>query len=268
MQLSSRIIKHDHIEYDDIGVAVADIRLEDNLESNIVEVKTSYVQDKVVDTVDIDVMRNEITKKLYIENEHVLQQLQKKREQEAKIEAEKLKEKAREEAEKLKEKAKEEGLKIGIREGYEKGIKDSQIEANEIKNSAISLIKQSEKQVKEYFAENQNNIIRLAGDMAESIVHSTIDLSSDNILMIIKPIIQLYEKNENIIITCHPSNSTLLKSKLDQLKEIQPNSRFTILEDNNLEENGCIIENENQIIDLQIKKQINSIIKDLYNLED
>ena len=57
-------------------------------------------------------------------------------------------------------------------------------------------------------------------------------------------------------------------SRVEELKAVCPNGRFIILEDGNLEDKGCTIENESQIIDLQIRKQIDSIIRDLNALEE
>jgi flagellar assembly protein FliH len=68
-------------------------------------------------------------------------------------------------------------------------------------------------------------------------------------------------------LTCHPDTMTFLEDNIEKLKEANQGIRFILLKDENLEKNGCTIENESQIIDLQIGKQINSIIEDLRNME-
>ena len=214
-----------------------------------------------VEIVDIDQIRAEITEKIYLESKQERQALMDKALKDAMEEALK-------EAEILKKEAIDKGHKEGFREGYKKGLTDCQVECDEIRKNALNMIDQAEKETKKYFKDNQENIIKLSGDMAESIVHATIDLSSENLLMLIKPIIDQNDRNELIIITCHPDNHELLKENKEQLEVCAPNARFVILLDNNLEKNGCIIENENQIIDLQIRKQIDSIIKDIRSLED
>lgn len=260
IQLSSRIIKNTHITYAEEGISVADIKLDVNIQNNLL---TDEPNDEAhedinenIEIVNIDLIKEEITKKIYLENKQERQALINNAIKEA-----------REEAEKLKKEAIEEGYKEGFKQGYDKGITDCLIECKEIKRDALNLIDQAEKEVKRYFSENQDNIIRLAGDMAESIVHTTIDISSESVLLLVKPIIDLNERNELIVITCQPDNFDFLKKNKAKLEVAAPNARFVILKDNNLEKNGCIIENENQIIDLQIKKQVASIIKDILSLE-
>ena len=60
-------------------------------------------------------------------------------------------------------------------------------------------IRQAEAEVSDYIVENRTNLINLAGEMAESIVHKTIDTSSENVLSLIKPIIEQYESYKKIL---------------------------------------------------------------------
>lgn len=264
MQWSYKIIKNKNISYGEEGISISNIKLDPTVEEDLASYDTELEaeseleqeDEELVEEVDIEAIRAEIRQELLMQNQQ---------------ERERLLEDTRQEAlnmaDEIKEQAKEEGYKVGLQEGYKKGIEESQAECNEMKDNAISLLNEAEQEVKEYFQDNKAEIIKLAGDMAESIVHKTIDLSHENILMLIKPIVQLYEKKENIIITCHPDNISLLKARIRHLEEVSPNSRFIILEDANLEKNGCVIENESQIIDLQIKKQVDSIIEDIGKLE-
>ena len=182
---------------------------------------------------------------------------------------------AREEIERLQKEAINKGYEKGYNKGFDQGFeegankafKECEDQCNEIKQNALGLIKQSEVQVDDYINENKANIIKLAGVMAESIVHKTIDTSSDKVLSLIKPIIEQYRSTENIILTCHPESLAFLEENIGKLEEANPGARFILLKDINLEKNGCTIENESQIVDLQIGKQINSIIEDLKNME-
>ncbi len=181
---------------------------------------------------------------------------------------------ANKEAKEVLEEAKKQGFEVGLKEGfakgYNQGIEEAKIEASNIKENAIQIVKDAQDYVSDYYKQSHDEIIKLAADMAEAIVHTTINESSENIMMLVKPIMQRFGKTGSIIITCHPDSVNYLKLYQYKLEEICPNTIITILEDGNLEQNGCIIENENQIIDLQIKKQIESIlesIKDMDNME-
>lgn len=264
MQLSYRIIKNGQIAYGEKGVSVADINTSKFIENDEEEVLEPTVEEDLEEAVDIEKIKEEIEEEI---KEKIRQQLYLENEKTKKDLMERTLKKLNEEAEIVKREAAQQGYRKGLEEGFEKGLADCQDECSRMKNAALDMFKQAEEEVKSYFNDNKEKIIQLAGDIAESIVNTTIDLSSENILSLIKPIIQQYEKNESIIITCHPSKSELLKTKLSELEELGQTARLTILGDGNLDKNTCIIENENQIIDLDIRKQINSIIMEMKDLE-
>lgn len=266
MRLSYKIIKNKDIAYSEERKTLTDIKLEgnfDELDEIIDEVKEEIEIEEVEveEPIDIELIKKEIEEKFTLENEELRRELL------ANIELEARK-KAEEEAAIAKQEAAEEGYKDGLKHGYQRGIQEAKGVCDEMKKTALDLIQQAKEEVEKYYSENKANIIRLAGDMAENIVNETIDLSSENILMLIKPIINLNERNELIVITCHPDKFEFLKKRKSELELAAPNARFVLLSDNNLEKNGCIIENENQIIDLQIRKQIESIVNDIRSMEE
>ncbi|NLY45165.1 MAG: hypothetical protein GX053_04150 [Tissierella sp.] len=161
----------------------------------------------------------------------------------------------------------DEGTKKGLENGYLQGVIDAQDEANQIKKNALNMLNKAGDEVDKYMAENQGRIIDLAAQMAESIIHSTIDSSSENILQLIRPIIQQFRKVETVIITCNPHSYDYLKKSLYQIEKKYEDIKFVLFEDDGLEKNGCIIENENQIIDLQIGKQLKNIVEKIKNME-
>ena len=129
------------------------------------------------------------------EIENIREEIYKQVHQEAEAESAKIIEMIMTEAEDIKAQAKAQGREIGIREGHEQGFNEgyaeglqaglveAKNESIEIKNKAISIIEQAEKNIEEYFNHNKSNIIKLAAEMAESIIHCKIDTSADNILM-------------------------------------------------------------------------------------
>lgn len=259
MQSSYRIIKKQDISGIEEFKAVDteyEVDKEYELEIEIPEEDEEGKEEKY----DIEQIEREIRKSLYEETE---------------IERANIIKEAHEMAEKLKLESRKQGFDKGYKEGYEEGygkgyrdgIDKTKEEAELIKENALSLISQSEEHVTNYLAENRERIIQLAADMAESIVHHTIDTSTDNILMLIKPILQSYDKKDNIIISCNSANYEYIDNRRQQLRDICPDSNIVIMKDDNLEENGCVLENEKQIIDLQIRKQIESILEEIRELE-
>lgn len=161
----------------------------------------------------------------------------------------------------------EKGHKEGIKTGFLQGIDNAKEEASEIKESAINLLKDSQKKVGEYFDKNRQNIIDLAVQMAESITHFTIDTHNEDIMQLIKPIMKQFKKVGNVIITCNPKNYEYIRRSIYEIEKKYENVNFIILEDETLEKNGCMIENDNQIIDLQIRKQLDNIVEKIKNME-
>jgi flagellar assembly protein FliH len=157
---------------------------------------------------------------------------------------------------KIKEAAREECARDGYNEGFQRGFMEGKLEAEELRKNAFRLIEDAEKKVSEYFEEYEERILRFAAKIAEKIVHQTIDHHSEDVMLIAKKTLQEYGKAENIIITCNPENADSVKEHFSEIEKLCPNAHVIILEDKSVEKNGLIIENENQITDLQIKKQI------------
>ena len=178
---------------------------------------------------------------------------------------------AQDEAVEIKKKAQESGYEAGysraLEEGYRDGLEKAEKEMKEAKENSLDLIVQAEGMVNDYVKENENRIIRLAADMAESIVGFSIENSSDGILNLVKPVVAEYSKKEKIIISCNPVRYDFLKSNLKELEEISPDTKFFVFKDENLGLNDCIVESEDQFIDLGIKGQLDSIINTIKHME-
>lgn len=202
------------------------------------------------DTAEIVNIKDEIEKKILSNAEKQKQKII----EAGKIEAEEFKQE-------YMKKGYEEGYKKGYEQGYEQSVDEAKNEAAMIRKDALDLIHRAQDEVLKYFDENKNDIINLAGDMAESIANMEIDLSQENIVSLLKPALHKFRNKENIIINCHPSNADYVRLSMYKLENICQNAKIIILEDASLEENGCTIEDEEQIMDLQIKKQIKEIFE-------
>ena len=220
-------------------------------------------EEKEIELIDTEAIREEIRSQILEEIRENIQEERANIIRNATVEAENLKAEATKQGQEL---GLKKGYEQGYPQGYKEGLDEARLESIEIKNNALSMIEQAEKNIEDYFKANKDNIINLAAEMAESITHYTIDTSSENILMIINPILQKYGKKGNITISCHPDSIEHLKEHLHQLEDSYPESKFILFEDGNLDRNGCIVENKTQIIDLQIKKQLDSIIEDIKDI--
>ncbi|WP_319469822.1 FliH/SctL family protein [uncultured Trichococcus sp.] len=182
-----------------------------------------------------------------------------------------------EEADRIKHKAKEEGMlqgkELGMQEGfqagYEKGRQEGLATVSKIRVSLLNQLKEADVLVSTYYKENKKAIIELAAQMAEQIVHHSIDRTDETIMLLLDPILKKMEKNEPFItITVRPEDAVLVKSKVTEHETDEFTARYIVLSDDTLEKNGCIIECSRSIIDLQIKKQLAAIVADLNVLGD
>ncbi|MFZ7131494.1 MAG: FliH/SctL family protein [Eubacteriales bacterium] len=252
--LSYKIIKNDIVHCDEESLSIIDTKVKEYPQPPTHKASSPYALQEEIWDYDAErkKIKDEITKELAVEKEKMLQALM-------------------EECNILKETAVKEGYQKGYQQGIENGIHEGMVKAKEeaaiIKNNAVSMIEQAQREVKEYFTENRKELIQLAIDMAESVIHTHIDNSSENMMLLIKPILQQYGKKENIIISCHPDNTDFVKGNLYEIQNLCPGTKVFILENKNLEKNGCMIENEHQIIDLQIKRQLSNIVSLLTQME-
>lgn len=176
-------------------------------------------------------------------------------------EADRIKQTAR--AEGLQE-GKETGMREGFLVGYENGRQAGVESLSSLKESLLNQLKETDKLVAAYYRENTKAIVALAAQMAEQIVHHTIEASDEKLMLLLDPILKRMEKNEPFItITVRPEDAETIKTKVKAHEADEFTARYVVLGDDTLEKHGCIIESSRSIIDLQIKKQLAAIIADL-----
>lgn len=170
-------------------------------------------------------------------------------------------EKAKEELEKEREKALAQARNQGFEEGYMAGKEEGYEETLAFRKNAITMMEEAEVLSKEYLDKNEEKIIQLSARIAERIVGETLQTQEDSLMLLARPILQEYGKTENVIVTCHPDKVAFMKCQIPEIKAMCPKAHVLILQDKNLEENDILIENENQITDLSIRKQIARFIE-------
>lgn len=151
----------------------------------------------------------------------------------------------------------------GYSEGYNKAIREAREEAKSIKEDSLNLLADAKIYRDDYIRENEKNIYVLAKAMAENIIDYAVDIKEENILLLLKPLLSNYLKEENLIITSRKETKKVLEENLGALESICPNTRFVFLEDNFIEKNSFIIEDSNSIIDLDIKTQLANMLKEI-----
>lgn len=171
------------------------------------------------------------------------------------------------EAIEIRERARKEGYDKGYQTAYDKAMEDVKEEAREIRGNALDILKEVKEYRDRYLRENEENIYHLAKTMAESIIDYLIDLDDENIILLIRPLLLEYLKEDYISISSNSEGKSLLEKHKEKLKKLAPDTRFIFLEDRSIGKHGFIIENDEGIVDLQIKTQIENILKEISDMD-
>lgn len=183
------------------------------------------------------------------------------------LERKKILKQANEEAELIKENTYNETYKEAYEKGYSEGRMVGEEESQTIKKQVIRQYEDAEKYVDTYLKDNEKKIIDLSLDMAESIVNYSLEEDKENIIKMLTPILRSYDKQSNIVISCHPKRQKYLEEKMQDLENKSPGSKIILLADESLNENDVILETDYQIIDMGIKKQLESILTKINHME-
>lgn len=183
---------------------------------------------------------------------------------------------AQQEAEDIKAAALEQGFNEGQTKGYQKGyatgydngMQKAEEESIQMKETIQQMLAEAEAFVERYYTEQKGALLDLAGHMAETITHATIDASSEQVMDLIKPVIhRLKRKSQLITLSVRPEQSELVKAKVKELEKEHPEIRFAVLTDNTLDKNGCTIESAHAIMDLQVRKQLDAMLEQMKDME-
>ena len=163
---------------------------------------------------------------------------------------------------------KDQGYQEGYATGYTSGLEKAEQESIQIKASLQNMLMEAQEFVEKYYEEQKNELLKLAAHMAETIVHTTIDASSEQVMELVKPVIhRLKRENQLITLMVRSEQSQLVKEKAKELEKEHPALRFAVLTDNTLDKNGCIIESSHAIIDLQVRKQLDAMLDEMKDME-
>lgn len=181
--------------------------------------------------------------------------------------------KSLEEGEQIKQEAYLAGVKEGQLDGFESG-KESGFdaglkEAESLKQNALSIIEQTNEAMNAYQKEKQEDFIKASALMAENIINQELSLSEDKLKLLLQPVLNKVEKADNFItISVTKDNLENTNLYMEKMKEQFAGLKFAVLVDEALETNGCVIETNYEVIDLQIKKQLDAMVNDLMKEND
>ena len=172
----------------------------------------------------------------------------------AKQEAEDIKRKSQIIANEIEKKAYEEGYNQGKSNGYEDGYENGYREAiekvrleteKEVKEKidrAENILEKANKEYKKYLLNKEEEILKLAFDMASIIAKNELKLS-EAMLPLIEDILEEAKGEENIIIRCNNIHVKSIKEKVNYYKQAYAiKGEIFILEDELMEPGNAVID--------------------------
>lgn len=160
------------------------------------------------------------------------------------------------------------GRETGYTAGYAAGMKQAEEESQRLRETIHNMLIEAQEVVESYYQAKRTEFIELAGHMAETIVHKTIDVSSHQVMDLIKPVLhRLKREDQFITLMVRPEQKELVKEKVKEFEKENQDIRFAVLSDNTLDKNGCVVENAHAIVDLQVRKQLDAMIDEMKNAE-
>lgn len=151
------------------------------------------------------------------------------------------------------------GFKEGNEEGLSQGIKEGQEQGETIRRQAKFVLQNAHKRAQDIMDRNEAEIIELAVHIAKRILLKSISENEEHLLEIAKDACVELKNKTQIIIHINPNNSSLFLSHIDIFQQVCPDTIISVLEDERVNETGCILETETKVIDTQITNQLEEV---------
>lgn len=165
-------------------------------------------------------------------------------------------------------------IRIVEQEAYDRGFKKGEQDVwQSNKNAQEEYHKSTRKvlqQIKEIrmkiYQETEKELVELAVNIAEKLVHRKLELNPETILDIAIAACTQVKESELVIIYVEPNQIEFLKSRQDEIaSQLYRTKRLEIIADHTIQSGGCRIETEQGYIDATIAsmlKQLDAVIRE------
>lgn len=157
----------------------------------------------------------------------------------------------------------EEGLKKGRSEGYQQGYKDGISKGHKEYEDAIDYVKKLADEIlterEAVRKKTESDLIGLVVEITEKIIGEMIS-RREMIYNVAKKALEYAIGSENILVKVNPEDfATLGKHREELLAIVGQSTSFEIVEDESVDNGGCILETNMGRIDAQISSQMDTI---------
>ncbi|WP_196591824.1 FliH/SctL family protein [Pectinatus frisingensis] len=166
------------------------------------------------------------------------------------------------------EKIKQTARQSGHDEGYQKGLDDSKVQAQQTvktaDDKAIRVVSNAEQQVQEYFGTVENDLVDLVMEVAGKIIPQQFTDMPQLILPIVQSALAKVKNQTTIEIRVSANSYEFASAAKSELQNVlSGNVRLSIKTDESLSDGDCWIETPDGSIDARLLSQLNEIKKSL-----
>ena len=174
----------------------------------------------------------------------------------ARAQAEEILQNAREQADEIRQQAQEEGRNAGFEQGQAEALKHLQEEALRQQEQ----FEQQQQKLKEQEEALEPKYAELMGALIEKITGVLCEDKKDVIVYLIHQALNQLEKTKSVTLRVSKPDMLTVSAQKEQLRScVSGEVDFDITEDDSLQENQCIIETDQRIIDCSLDVQLQNL---------
>jgi flagellar biosynthesis/type III secretory pathway protein FliH len=226
----------------------------------IIRKKQDEVQDFPVKPPELEEFESPDKKsKLFNENERRVLELEKKI-SDLNIELKNQQEQARTAIQNAFTKGKAEGLKDGLSKGISDTTDEYEKKIDLIQARVGTFLQDIEKSKKSIYSNAEHILIRFCLEMVKKIISSDIAIHQDIIIAVVKKALSYIGDKEKLIVRVAPSDLETVSGRKDFWVPVAEKlSDISIVQDERIEQGGCIIESNSGIVDARLGIQFQEL---------
>ena len=183
--------------------------------------------------------------------------------EQAKEQAEQFVVQAKQEAERLHEEAKETGYK----EGKQEGLVQAKEEYQSLIEQANDVVHQAKAAYLKKLSDAEEDLLTLAVEIAEKIIHQTIESENDRFIQLVKQIVHEVSEQPEVHVYVHPEMYAFVVNQREELEGIlSGKGQLSIFSNEELSTYACLIESPFGKIDASVDKQLSKVKEELLQL--
>lgn len=154
------------------------------------------------------------------------------------------------------------------REGYEKARAEFADKTAALEKKAKDIQKEAEKQVEDFWAETEPELLKLAVDIARQVIGKKIEEDDSFVLSTVKSGLRQLRDKREIKIRVSPDDVEFMRAHKDDVAvSCEGVNAIEIIDDRRIDRGGCLIETANGDLDARMETQLGEVERALLEAE-